>query len=310
MTDEPAAEVRALLADLEEQGTLPAHALSVDEARNALEDLFARPDGPPVGDVRDLEIPGPEAGVPVRIYTPDEPAPYPVLVYFHGGGWVRGNLDTHDGICRWLAADAGCLVISVAYRRAPENRFPAAVEDAYAAVEWAANNGSAFRGEPDRLAVAGDSAGGNLAAAVSLMARDRNGPAIEHQLLLYPVLDHAFDTASYEENAEGYLLTRASMRFYWSQYLRRELDGQHPYASPLQARSVDRLPGAGIVTCGFDPLRDEGIAYADRLRDSGVPVTHDNYEEMIHGFLSFPDLDGTRKARSAIAGNLREALEP
>ncbi|MFB6196256.1 MAG: alpha/beta hydrolase [Haloplanus sp.] len=299
----------------------PTHALSVSGAREALRDLLVSE--PPDDDltVRDLSIPGagddPESPLAVRTYTPRGEAPetsgedaaaLPVLVYFHGGGWVRGDLDTHDGLCRLLAAAADCVVVSVDYRRAPEHRFPAAVHDAYAATAWAADHADVVGGDPDRVAVGGDSAGGNLAAAVTLLARERGGPAIDHQVLLYPVTDYAFDTDSYAENAEGYLLSLASMRWYWERYLGDEMDGAHPYASPLRARDLSNLPSATVVTAGYDPLRDEGAAYADRLREAGVSVTHANYPGMVHVFASFPDLDRARDARERIADDLNAAF--
>ncbi|WP_251330735.1 alpha/beta hydrolase [Haloplanus pelagicus] len=290
----------------------PTHALSVAGARDALRDLLVS-ETPPDDDltVRDLSIPGPgtdpETPLPIRTYSPPG-EDHPVLVYFHGGGWVRGDLDTHDGLCRLLAERVECTVVSVDYRRAPEHRFPAAVHDAYAATAWAAEHAGIVGGDPDRVAVGGDSAGGNLAAAVTLLARERGGPDVAHQVLLYPATDHAFDTDSYAENAEGYLLSRASMRWYWNRYLGDALDGANPYASPLQAPELGGLPSATVITAGYDPLRDEGAAYADRLRAAGVPVTHKNYPEMVHVFASFPDLDRAVDARSLIAADLGAAF--
>jgi len=293
----------------------PTHALSVDGAREALRDLLVDEDGPDDDlTVRTLSIPGPEGPetpLELRAYTPDSASSddaRPVLVYFHGGGWVRGDLDTHDGLCRLLAEAADCVVCSVDYRRAPEHPFPAPVHDAYAATEWVAEYASIVGGDPDRIAVGGDSAGGNLAAAVTLMARERDGPAIDHQVLLYPVTDHAFDTDSYEENASGYLLSRASMQWYWARYLDDEVDGANPYASPLRAPDLSGLPSATVVTAGYDPLRDEGAAYADRLRDAGVSVTHAEYPGMVHVFASFPDLDRARDARATVASDLDAAF--
>lgn len=296
----------------------PTHALSVAGAREALRDLLVD-DDPPDDDltVRDLSIPGPEGPtttLSVRAYTPPE-APgsprddeRPVLVYFHGGGWVRGDLDTHDGLCRLLAGAADCVVVSVDYRRAPEYPFPTPVHDAYAATAWAAEHAELVGGDPDRIAVGGDSAGGNLAAAVTLLARERDGPDIGHQTLLYPVTDYDLDTDSYHENADGYLLSRASMRWYWDRYLDDAMDGANPYASPLRAPDLSGLPSATVVTAGYDPLRDEGAAYADRLREAGVTVTHANYPGMVHVFASFPDLQRARDARETIADDLDAAF--
>jgi acetyl esterase len=290
----------------------PTHALSVAGAREALRELLV--DDDPSDDdlmVRDLSIPGPEGpgtGLPIRTYRPPSAEPLPVLVYFHGGGWVRGDLDTHDGLCRLLAEAVDCVVVSVAYRRAPEHPFPAPVHDAYAATTWAAAHAGIVGGDPDRVAVGGDSAGGNLAAAVTLLARDRDGPDIAHQTLIYPVTDYDLHTDSYHENAAGYLLSRASMRWYWERYLDDAVDGANPYASPLRALDLSGLPPATVVTAGYDPLRDDGAAYADRLRESGVSVTHANYPGMVHVFASFPDLERARDARATIANDLDDAF--
>lgn len=309
----PHPEIQALLAERKERGIPPVHALSVDGARQQLEALHEPPDEPePVGRVRNCRISGPTDDIPIRIYTPDRDGPFPVLVFFHGGGWVIGSLDTHDATCRALTNAADCVVVSVGYRRAPEHPFPAAVEDCYAATRWVSRNLDVVQGRSDSLAVGGDSAGGTLAGAVTQAVREYGGPDLAHQLLVYPPTNHSFDTESYTKNAEGYALSRADMEWFWDHYLDSRLDGQHPYASPLQARSLAGLPSATIVTCGFDPLRDEGIAYADRLADSGVSVTHRNYERMVHGFLSLlvdPELDAARAAIADIADDLKRAFD-
>jgi len=243
------------------------------------------------------------------MYTPGGNGPFPVLVYFHGGGWVVGNLDTHDSCCRALAANAGSAVLSVDYRLAPEHKFPAAAEDAYAATCWVAEKGVSFDLDPARIAVGGDSAGGNLATVVCLMARDRSGPRLCHQLLVYPVTNYSFDTLSYRENAEGYYLTHEKMIYFWNQYLPDEASGRHPYASPLQAEDLAALPPALIITARYDPLRDEGEDYANRLRLAGVPVKLSRYESMIHGFLIMGAVvDQTRAAREEAASALRSAF--
>jgi acetyl esterase len=310
---EPHPEVQALLEEREARGIPPVHALSVDGAREHLESLYEPPDDPePVGAVREYTIPGPDEDIPIRIYTPDGDGPFPVLVYFHGGGWVIGTLDTHDATCRALTNAADCVIVSVGYRRAPEHPFPAAVEDCYAATRWVAENLDVVQGNSDSLAVGGDSAGGTLAAAVTQAIRDYGGPELAHQLLVYPPTNHSFSTGSYTQNAEGYALTRADMEWFWDHYLEGRFDGQHPYASPLQARSVAGLPSATVVTCGFDPLRDEGITYADRLAEAGVSVTHRNYDEMVHGFLNLlvePELQPARDGIADIAGDLRDAFD-
>jgi acetyl esterase len=303
MASEPHPDVQELLDQLTEMGVPDVADLSVDEARQLVEELFVLDDAQldEVGAVQELEIPGPVGGIPVRVYRPDGDGPHPVVVFFHGGGWVVGNLDTHDQGCRALCDAGDCVVVSVDYRLAPEHPFPVPVEDCYAATEWVTANSHVVDADLDRLVVAGDSAGGNLAAAVSLLARERDGPEIAHQYLVYPVTNHAFDTASYAENAEGYFLTRASMEWYWDHYLPTDVDGLNPVASPLRARDLSGLPPASVVTCGFDPLRDEGIEYAERLADAGVAVDHHHHEAMIHGFFTMlgePDLP---QARAAVA---------
>ncbi|HIG00948.1 MAG TPA: alpha/beta hydrolase, partial [Myxococcales bacterium] len=200
------------------------------------------------------------------------------------GGFVIGDLDTHDGTCRELAVGAECLVVSVDYRLAPEHPFPAAPEDCYAATAWLAEHCAELGGDPARLAVGGDSAGGNLAAAVALMARERGGPPLAHQLLIYPVTDYGFDTASYRENAEGYMLTRPLMEWFWNHYLADPAQGDNELASPLRAASLAQLPPATVITAEFDPLRDEGEAYAQRLSEAGVKTEMTRYDGVFHGF--------------------------
>ena len=291
-------EVVEVIEEIEAEGVPEWSAMSVESARRVEDEVFSGGDPPAVDFVRDLAIPGPEGEIPIRVYrhggensedSDDSDDPAPVLVYYHGGGWVLGTLDSIDGVCRRLARRGECVVVSVDYRLAPEHPFPAAVEDAYATLQWVADNADAFGGDPDRLAVAGTSAGGNLAAVTALRAgEDDRGdsPDLDHQFLFYPITDHAFDTDSYDENADGPLLTRADMKWFWDHYLRSEVDGANPYASPLRARDLSGLPPATVLTAGFDPLRDEGIAYAERLEDAGVEVRHDHYPDQPHGFLS------------------------
>jgi acetyl esterase len=237
-----------------------------------------------VASIEERLIPGPAGEIPIRIYTPEGQGPFPVLIYYHGGGWVIGSLDVVDVPCRQLANRTGCVVISVDYRLAPEHPFPAPAEDAYAAVVWAAENGESLCMDSSKIIVAGDSAGGNLAAVVCLMAKDRGGPKISYQILFYPVTDHSYETKSYQDNAEGYFLTKDSMMWFWNHYL-QEKSGEHPYASPLRVKDVNSLPPALVVTAEYDPLRDEGEAYAKRLFDAGIPVTLKRYEGLIHGFV-------------------------
>jgi len=280
------------------------------EARQLMAQL-PRPAEPElVHAVTDSHFAGPTGPVPIRIYRPAE-GPLPVVVFFHGGGWVLCNLDTHDDLCRALANGTGAAVVSVDYRQPPEHPFPAAVDDAYSAVQWVAGQADELGIDRDRVAVAGDSAGGNLAAAVCLMARHRSSPPIRFQLLIYPVLAHAFDTASYLEKATGYFLTADHMRWYWDQYLADPADGRHQYASPLYAERLDGLPPAHIVTGEHDPLRDEGEAYAGRLREVGVDVTNVRYGGMFHGFFTLGRvLPAANLATSTAHAALRAALEP
>jgi acetyl esterase len=247
--------------------------------------------------------------ITVRVYSPAGHGPHPVLVYYHGGGWVIGDLYTHDGICRSIVNAAGCAVASVDYRLAPEFKYPTPVEDSYAALQWVVASAARLGLDPARIAVGGDSAGGNLAAVMALLARDRRGPRLLLQLLIYPVTNYDFSTASYRENATGYLLTAEDMRWFWRHYLAREEQGREPSASPLLARSLADLPPALVVTAGCDPLRDEGEAYAQRLREAGTAVTLTQYPGMFHGFVRMTRiLDQSRVLLDEMAGALRKAL--
>jgi acetyl esterase len=262
-----------------------------------------------VGRVENRTLPGPGGEIPVRIYWPKGGEPRGVLVFFHGGGWVLCDLDSHDGTCRALTQGAGCVTVSVDYRLAPEHRFPAAPEDCYAATRWAAENANALGADASQLAIGGDSAGGNLTAAVALMARERGGPRLVHQLMVYPVTDMAFQTASFKENARGYMLTDEAMVWFREQYLARAADARNPLASPLLAPDLSGLPPATVITAEFDPLRDEGEAYAARLRQAGIPVDVRRYDGVIHGFFGMPELlSQAREALAQAAGNLRGAF--
>jgi acetyl esterase len=245
---------------------------------------------PEVATIEDRVIPGPEGEIPVRIYAPDAPAPRPVIAFFHGGGFVICSVATHDGLARRLANAAGAVVVSVEYRLAPEARCPAAAQDCYAATQWIHEHAADLGADPDRLVVTGDSAGGNLAAVVALMAREQGGPPIRQQVLVYPVIDAACDAPSYTENAEGYFLEATGMRWFWDHYLGPDGDGAHHHASPIRAGDLSGLPPAVVITAEFDPLRDEGEAYAEALQAAGVPVTVRRYDGMIHGFVSMPML--------------------
>jgi acetyl esterase len=288
----------------------PVEESSVEEARESIRTRTAA-----LGPVEEIaavadHVMAVEGGeITVRVYSPASPGPHPALVFYHGGGWVIGDLYTHDGLCRSITNAAGCAVASVDYRMAPESKYPVAAHDSYAALRWVAANAARLGIDARRLAVGGDSAGGNLATVVALMARDGGGPSLVHQVLIYPVTDHAFDTPSYRENATGYVLTREGMRWFWRHYLGREAHGDEPHASPLRARDLGGLPPALVITAECDPLRDEGEAYAARLRDAGVPVTLTRYDGMFHGFLRMTRLlDKARAALDEIAATLRKAF--
>jgi acetyl esterase len=282
-------DLAAVVEDVRAAGVPEWHQLSVEAARRVEDEVFTPDDRLEVAFVRDLAFDGPADDVPVRVYHDDPNQPAPVVVFYHGGGWTLGTLDSIGGVCRELARRAGCVVVSVDYRLAPEHPFPAALDDAYAALEWTVENADAFGGDPERVSVAGTSAGGNLAAAVSLRARDVDGPDLAHQTLLYPMIDRDTDRASYREHGDGPLLTRANVEWFWDQYCRSPVDAEHPYASVLRARDHGNLPPATVVTAGHDPLRDEGRAYASKLNRAGTTVEHLHYPTMAHGFLSLTD---------------------
>jgi acetyl esterase len=263
----------------------------------------------PLAAIEDRTLPGPAGEIPVRVYRPSTEETLPALVFFHGGGWVIGSLESHDPTCRELAQRTGCAVVAVDYRLAPEHRHPAAADDCYAALCGVASRAGELGVDAERLAVGGDSAGGNLAAVTALLARERSGPRLAFQLLVYPVTDADFTRASYEENAEGYLLTRAAMQWFWDHYAPDPGTRAAPTAAPLRAPDLRGLPPALVQTAEFDPLRDEGEAYAARLREAGVPVTVSRYDGMIHGFFAMTALvDGARRAMDEAAAALRGAL--
>jgi len=301
-------QAQAFLDQMEALNAPALNTLTPEDARKAFgmmaELLGLEPE--PIAKSEDRLIPGPGGQIPVRIYTPEGSEPFPVLVFFHGGGFVIGSVELYDEFCRELANGAGCMVVSVDYRLAPEHKFPVAVEDCYAATEWVAENAKAIGGNPELIAVGGDSAGGNLSAVVALMARDKGTPPLVFQLLIYPATDFVHETQSSRENAD-YFLTKDDMAWFSSLYLRSETDGSNPQASPLLAEDFSGLPPALVITAEFDPLRDEGEAYADRLREAGVDTVCTRYNGMIHGFLGLPFEQGKKGRQEAIAA-LRSAF--
>jgi len=281
-------QVEVMRERRERTGEPPLYTLTLAEARAAdLAQIQAASGDPePVAAVADRVVPGPGGELRVRIYQPDDGRDRPVLVYFFGGGWTLGNLETCDAICRTLTNAVRCVTVSVEYRLAPEHPFPAAVQDCYAGLCWVAGHAAEFGADPNRLAVAGDSAGGNLAAAVTLLGRERGGPPLRHQLLVYPNTDHLSDTASLRESADPLLFNKWSVDWYWGHYLTHERDGLDPLASPLRAPDLAGLPEATVITAEYDPLRDQGEQYARRLREAGVPVEARRYDGMVHGFFA------------------------
>jgi acetyl esterase len=287
-------------------GTTP-----LDAARQGFESnpLFQPVSHAPIGSVSDRTIPSADGPVGVRTYEPDEPGPWPVVVFLHGGGWAFGSVVTHDSTAREVCHRAGALVLSVDYRLSPEHPFPAGLDDCVAVYGWALEHAAELGGDPSRVALMGDSAGGNLAAATALRLRDEGLPQPLLQVLVYPVTDPGCATPSMEANAEGYLLTRAGMAWLWTMYLADPAHADHGHAAPLRALDVSGLAPALVITAEYDPLRDEGEAYARRLEEAGVPVTVSRYDGAIHGFFSMLDVTPLAKqAHDEVAQALRAAF--
>jgi acetyl esterase len=306
MTPDP--QMRAILDQMKAAGWRPTHTLSVAEARRAFKSRIAK--GAAVGRTADRSIPGQVGDIPVRIHWPVGTGSFPALVFFHGGGWVVGDLDTHDVTCRSLTNQAACVTVSVDYRLAPEHKFPAAVEDAFAATRWVADHAAELGVDPRKIAVGGASAGGNLATVVGLIAIERGGPPLAFQLLIYPVTDAALDTPSARAiTSDDYPLSRADMEWFWRQYLRDDTDRAHPYASPARAASLTGLPPALVITAEIDPLCDEGERYAAALERAGVAARFTRYEGVTHGFVGMEaTLDKGRAAVAESARALRAAF--
>jgi len=304
-------EIAAVLKQIEEAGGPPVSEMTPKMAREAFAPLVALQGQPEdIAKVENRDVMGPAGPIPIRIYYPaSAPAPSPVVFFIHGGGWVIMDLDSHDPICRALANGAGCVVVAAHYRLAPEARFPAAPDDCYAVLRWIADSADSLGCDAARIAVAGDSAGGNLSAAMTLLAAERGGPTLAAQVLHCPVTNHDFTPASYRENAEGYLLTTELMQWFWNHYLRDAADADHPSASPLRAPELSGLPPALVQTAEFDPLRDEGKAYAERLGASGVKVRYDEIQGVVHDpYLMIGVSPKGRRALDDAAAFLRQHL--
>ena len=307
-------QAQALLDLMKKRGVTPTHELWPVEARQVYRDrrFYTQPEPPAVASIRDLFIPGPAGDIPLRVYRPvgsNETQTLGGLVYYHGGGWVIGDLDTHDTLCRELSNGAGICVVAVDYRMGPEQRFPAAVDDCIAATRWVSDNAAALKVDAARLGVGGDSAGGNLAAVVAIAARDAGNLPIRYQLLIYPATDQRRISNSYNVNGQGYLLTKDSMQYFHDHYLvdnRHDLDWR---ASPLLCDNLAKLPPALVITAGFDPLRDEGLQYAAALTAAGNSAVHVCFERQIHGFITMGRvLDDANVAVRLCAAELRRAL--
>jgi acetyl esterase len=309
-------QTAAFLHLIEQQGVPPIHTLSVADARAFSRERrsFTQPPPPDVGRVRDLQATGPNGPISLRLYRPlgaSDATLLPVLVYFHGGGWVIGDLDTHDTLCRELANLARCAVVAVDYRLGPEHRFPAAVTDCIAATRWVRDHAGELALDASRLAVGGDSAGGNLAAVVSIDARDHGDLPIAFQLLIYPATDQHRNAPSHAENGQGYFLTQDSMDYFVGHYIADAAQYSDWRASPLLHPDLSSLPPALVLTAGFDPLRDEGAAYAQRLTAAGNHAGYVLFARQIHGFVTMGGMiDEANTAVALCAAELRRVLKP
>ncbi|MEJ8854857.1 alpha/beta hydrolase [Variovorax robiniae] len=307
-------QARGLLDFIASRNVPPTHTLPAVEARAFYRERRAvtQPEPSAVAEVRELSAPGPAGAIPLRMYRPMGSQPgdvLPVLVYYHGGGWVIGDLDTHDVLCRELSNGSGCAVIAVDYRLAPEHRFPAAVDDSWAATRWIRQEAASLGIDASRLAVGGDSAGGNLAAVMSIMARDAGDLSIAFQLLIYPGTDMRRGHASHTTNGKGYLLEADTITYFHDHYITDVAQDLDWRASPLLHKDLSKLPPALVITAGFDPLRDEGLDYADSLATAGNRATYVCFERQIHGFITMGKvLDEANAAVALCAAELRRAL--
>ncbi len=317
-------QAKALLEMMEQRGVPPVHTLTPEEARRAYLERrhITQPQPPAVAQVRPLQAPGPHGAIPLRLYLPLSAAvradvsghgqpsgALPVLVFFHGGGWVIGDLDSHDTLCRELANGAGIAVVAVDYRMGPEHRFPAAVDDCIAATYWVHSQAAELGLDPARMAVGGDSAGGNLAAVVAIAVRDGAPLKLAYQLLIYPATDMRRSAPSHTHNGQGYLLTQDTMRYFHDHYITQPEHDHDWRASPLLHANLANLPPALVLTAGYDPLRDEGLHYAQRLTEAGNRATHLSFERQIHGFILMGRvIDEANAAVAVCAAELRREL--
>ena len=309
----PDPQMQAVLDQLAKLGPKPIEKLSPEEARKqpspadavmALLKSQGKSTAPePVAKVEDKTFPGPAMAVPIRIYTPTGSGPFPVILFIHGGGWVIANLDTYDASARALTNAAQAVVVSTHYRQAPEHKFPAAHDDTWAAYEWVLKNAKSFNGDATTVAVAGESAGGNMAAAIAIAARDRKVQMPTHQLLIYPVANHAFDTPSYQENAVAKPLGKAGMQWFFGHYLKSDADGANPRVSILRATNLKGVPPATVITAQIDPLRSEGEMYAKKLQDAGVKVHYQNFDGVTHEFFGMAAVVDKAKQAVQLAGS-------
>jgi len=311
MTQQLDPQAQRMLDKIRESGIPPYDSLDPASARKLYDKACAagRGDPPQPVEVKDFRIPGPAGEIPLRYYRAVNQSNLPVLVFYHGGGYTIGSLDSHDAVCRHLCVDAECIVVAVDYRLGPEHRFPASTDDAWAALCWVADNAKAIGGDPERIAVGGDSAGGNLSAVTCLTAREAGQPKIIYQLLIYPGTDMTESFPSHKTYGEGYLLTSKLIHWFHNNYMAPGTDPRYWKVSPLHAADHSGLPPAHVITAGFDPLQDEGAAYADKLKSAGVAVTHQHYDGMLHGFITQPKyLDVCQAALKDCAEKLQQAF--
>lgn len=303
-------DIEIILAELRENPVPDLSEIPLVDARKLIRDIIGKFDvkDVPIGRIENHDIAGPDGNIPIRIYTGiDSPdGALPALVYFHGGGWIMCDIDTHDALCRSLANDSGCRVVSVGYRLAPEHVFPAAIEDGLTSIRWVADQAETIGVDPTKIGVAGDSAGGNIAAVISQIARDR-GPKIAFQLLMYPITDVAMDSESYHSFARGFFLEDRSMCYFIDLYAGKA-DRSDPRLAPLKAASFEGLPPTLVVTAGRDVLHDEGRLYAEALRAAGVHTEYIDYPGLIHGFATMQAISASREAVAMIGERVRQAL--